>query len=287
MEQRSQEWHDMRKNMIGASDVPVIMGVSPWKTPYQLWLEKVGLRQPEPTNYAQQRGIDNEAQALQKFIEEYGIEPFVPQVVTKDDWAMASFDGLTFDRSKGVEIKCPGKVDHELALSGQVPEKYYPQLQFQMYVADLKEVSYFSYVSDDDAINLKVERDDAYISEMLSKCRAFLNYMRESVPPALSARDIVQREDDAWLLITEQYKAANAVLKEAEEVYKKAEAEEARLKQALICMSGGFNTEGNGIKLTRIVTKGRVDYKAIPELENVDLEKYRKEPSESWRVYAR
>lgn len=36
-----------RRTFIGGSDAPVIMGLSPWKTPYQLWLEKTG-QAPEP-----------------------------------------------------------------------------------------------------------------------------------------------------------------------------------------------------------------------------------------------
>jgi len=31
-----------RVNYIGASDVPVILGLSPWRTPYDLWSIKTG-----------------------------------------------------------------------------------------------------------------------------------------------------------------------------------------------------------------------------------------------------
>ncbi len=41
--QHSNEWLELRKNKIGASDAPIIMKVSPWKTPYRLWEEKLGL----------------------------------------------------------------------------------------------------------------------------------------------------------------------------------------------------------------------------------------------------
>lgn len=40
--QNTQEWEKFRLQKIGASDAPIIMGVSPWKTPFQLWLEKQG-----------------------------------------------------------------------------------------------------------------------------------------------------------------------------------------------------------------------------------------------------
>jgi predicted phage-related endonuclease len=43
MQQQTPEWLEFRKNKIGASDAPIIMETSPWKTPYQLWLEKLSL----------------------------------------------------------------------------------------------------------------------------------------------------------------------------------------------------------------------------------------------------
>ena len=42
--QGTSEWLENRKNHIGASDAPVVMGVSPWDTPYKLWENKLGRR---------------------------------------------------------------------------------------------------------------------------------------------------------------------------------------------------------------------------------------------------
>jgi len=36
-----------RMGFIGGSDAPIILGLSPWKSPYQLWLEKTGQEEPE------------------------------------------------------------------------------------------------------------------------------------------------------------------------------------------------------------------------------------------------
>ena len=42
MEQEGFEWHKWRMGGIGSSDAPVVMGVSPYKTIEQLYLEKTG-----------------------------------------------------------------------------------------------------------------------------------------------------------------------------------------------------------------------------------------------------
>jgi putative phage-type endonuclease len=36
-----------RRGYIGSSDIAAILGISPWKTPYQLWLEKTSEQKPE------------------------------------------------------------------------------------------------------------------------------------------------------------------------------------------------------------------------------------------------
>ena len=42
LDQRSDNWHRWRTNGVGASDICVLMGSSPYKSPYQLWEEKRG-----------------------------------------------------------------------------------------------------------------------------------------------------------------------------------------------------------------------------------------------------
>ena len=115
--QQSNEWLELRKNKIGASDAPVIMHVSPWKTPYQLWEEKLGLKESFSSS-AMKRGLEMEESARKAFEKETGLVVF-PQVLfhKEHEWMMASLDGIDIEGKNIVEIKCPGKVDHEIALS--------------------------------------------------------------------------------------------------------------------------------------------------------------------------
>src|SRR5689334_6309347 len=136
--QNTSEWLEMRRNKIGASDAPVIMGVSPWKTPFQLWEEKLGIGKEKETTASMRRGIDMEEEARQKFEELTGHIVF-PKVMFHPDYEylMASLDGIDMDHKVAVEIKCPGREDHECAMDGVVPEKYKPQLQHQLEVTGL------------------------------------------------------------------------------------------------------------------------------------------------------
>lgn len=53
-------WLSARRKGVGASDAPVVMGLSKYKSPRQLWDEKLGLAPEDPTNLAQAIGLLSE-----------------------------------------------------------------------------------------------------------------------------------------------------------------------------------------------------------------------------------
>ncbi len=277
MEQNTKEWLDLRKNHIGASDAPIIMGVSPWRTPYQLWQEKLGLGESQTETQAMRYGKQMEEPARQAY-EKYTGNLVCPEVIfhpTKK-FMMASLDGLSFDRSIAVEIKNSNSEDHRIAKDGKVPEKYYPQVQHQLACLGINMLHYFSY-RDGDGVVVEVERDHTYIESLYKEEESFWNKVINLDAPDLGERDFVKIEDEdfarlaaEWGNLTKQL----ALLEKKEKEY----------RAALIARANGQNAKGNGITLTKIVRKGAVDYKKVPELIGVDLEVYRKEPVESWRI---
>ena len=46
LNQRSDEWLNWRSLGVTATDIPVILGLSPYKTVWQLWAEKTGRINP-------------------------------------------------------------------------------------------------------------------------------------------------------------------------------------------------------------------------------------------------
>lgn len=185
MIQGTEEWQAIRLQHIGASDAPIIMGVSPWKNVIELWEEK--LFEPEfmKPSFSQKRGIYLEDFARDYFFLSTGIEVFPDVAFSFDyDFMMASFDGISVDGKTLVEIKCPGKKDHEIALKSEIPNKYYPQLQHQLFVAGLDKMSYLSY-DGESGIILDVYRDDVYIEVMIEREKSFWNCVKSFIQPNL------------------------------------------------------------------------------------------------------
>ena len=51
------EWHKIRQQGLGASDVAAILGMSKWKTPYQIWMQKTGQEGQQEQTQVQLRGL--------------------------------------------------------------------------------------------------------------------------------------------------------------------------------------------------------------------------------------
>lgn len=87
----------------------------------------------------------------------------------------------------------------------------------------------------------------------------------------------MNREDKEWTDASQKWLDIHRQLEVLQ-------AEEKALREVLIQIADSQNVTGGGIRLIRSLRKGNIQYAQIPELQNVDLEKYRKEPVEIWRL---
>jgi len=275
--QGSKEWLEMRRNHLGASDAPIIMGISPWKTPFQLWEEKLGMAAEQEETFAMKRGTEMEPEARKAFEDATNLEMF-PQVVhhPQHKFMIASMDGLTLDGTAGVEIKCPGQKAHSIAKEGNVPEYYMPQLQHQLACLSLTMLYYYSFDGVEGVI-IEIHRDEKYIAELIKREKEFWQCVIDKVPPKLTSRDYIDRESPRRSTIGTRLKDIDQTIKELEE-------ERQKLKRELVEDSQGKSSKGGGITLTKTYSKGRIDYSSISELQKVDLEKYRKPGKEIWTM---
>jgi putative phage-type endonuclease len=276
LQQNSEEWHLFRKNKIGASDAPIIMDVSPWKNIIQLWEEKLGIGETYQSD-RMKRGHDLEDEARRHFETHVGFS-VSPKVVVHPthDWMMASLDGICAEGKTIVEIKCPGEADHETALKGSVPDKYYPQLQHQIEVAGVEKSYYYSF-DGHKGVTLVVFRDDKYIKELIEKEKEFYECVKQLKMPDYVPRGFELRQCGTWMNVASEWKQVHEQIKELEK-------KEEFLRGCLIEFSYGKNSIGGGVRVSVSERPGTIDYKKIPELKGVDLEKYRKPSKPSWRI---
>lgn len=287
--QRSPAWFAWRRAHLGSSDAAAILGVSPWKTVLDLYNEKVN---PQETltnsNFAMRRGVELEPLALAKFEDETGYL-MTPAVRVHSAYPMlsASLDGLELDGLCAVEIKCPGRSDHELALKGVVPEKYIPQLQHIMEVCQLEEIYYMSYISDSNFTIFTVKKDHEYTTRLLQAELDFWQRVQDRNPPKPTDRDNIEINTPEWTNLSDQFAVLYTEKKDLLDKLKRYEFIEENIRKELIHLANEKSACGAGIKLTKSIRRGHIDYVRIAEILEVShemLESNRKPSTESWRI---
>lgn len=149
MEQGTKEWLQWRHKGIGASDVPIIMGVSPYKKAYRLFEEKI---QDEPpvnvSNWAMEKGNQKEPIARAKMEIILGMT-LTPKLIEHHTHLFLRFssDGLNVDHKINIEVKYVGE-----NFQDECPEKYIPQVQFQSSLLGPDWTNYYVQINDKNEI---------------------------------------------------------------------------------------------------------------------------------------
>lgn len=194
-EQNTDSWLEGRKKIIGASEVPIIMGVSPHSTPRKLWAYKVG--HPSCVNKENQdwifrRGHEKEDIARSKFEFKLGIE-LPPAVVKNSDleFCQSSLDGFNLKEKKQVEIKLLGKEYwNDLKNNQTVPEHYMPQLQYQLITTGFEKTFFLGINDDNEIAYTSVYPNKKMIEDIINATTKFFYiYMAKREMPPLHKDD--------------------------------------------------------------------------------------------------
>jgi putative phage-type endonuclease len=274
MKQQTESWEEWRSKGLGSSDAPIILGVSPWMTPYQLWELKTKRAKPKESNWAMDRGnqLEAKARAYYQLLCEIDMPASLMEHKTYP-FLRASLDGYSsLKGGKILEIKCAGKEDHGKALAEKIPEKYIPQLIHQLAVADAESVDYFSFDGERGVI-VSFQRDLTLEKNLIESEIDFWNLIKTDTPPELSDRDFKQLKDKKDLALFNQYKKLKF---EADHSADRLE----QIRQQIIEKIQDSRVICGDVQMIRSERKGSIDYGKIPELKSMNLEQYRKKSSQ-------
>jgi putative phage-type endonuclease len=192
VEQNSPEWLEYRRGGVGSSDAPVIMGVSPYMTLRELWLDKKGrFERQKKSEFVLRLGQEFEIKARARFELETGIV-VEPECVEHESepWLRASLDACSIEERTFVEIKYMGEKNFDLVQDGQVLTHHFPQLQHQFMVTGFESAYYSVYTLSEDkkefgrSHTMKILPDRLYIETLLyPACRKFWDSVLNNVEP--------------------------------------------------------------------------------------------------------
>lgn len=267
LQQGTPEWLELRKTKITATDSAVILGLSPYKTPLELWNEKKGIIEPSPINQAMRFGSAIEEDLRKEACELTGIEFFPYVAVPNNDYIMASLDGIDFDKVAILEIKYTNKKYFEDIKKGNVPLHFFAQVQKQFICVPTAKIAYLYVANGDDRYMHTILPNEAFIEEIKQADLLFYTLLQDTVPPPKSEKDYVLVEDEPELKeLLDEWET----IKSMKKTY---EAREKELKMKILAYTDDGNCRAYGFKITKSYCNTH-DYKKACEEAEISLEKY-------------
>lgn len=185
-----------RHTYIGASDIGVIMGVSPFKTPFQLWCEKtqrVQLPDLEKTNESVRMGIVLEEFIAQEYAHRNNVQVRrAPKVYVHPDYPFirAHADRLVTGTEKGLECKNTSEYNADKWKGADIPETYILQCQMCMGLSGKKEWDIAALIGGNKYKDKPLKFDPELFEMMIEKAVEFWNEnVLKDIPPALTDKD--------------------------------------------------------------------------------------------------
>ena len=302
--QRTPAWERWRAGGVTASEAAIVLGRSPYKTPWRLWAERTGVAAPPDLsqNPHVARGVALEDAARQWF--EARHDTLLLPVCAESDThpvLRASFDGIADDGAP-VELKAPAeKTFAEVAAEGTASRAYalyWPQLQHQLYVADADHGWLVFYGDATRVLEFPIARDEGFLgNELIPACLHFAEQIKKREAPARDPqRDLFVPEGAdlaRWTQLAATYRALSAECGQLEAPLLALQERLAATQEELVALMGEFLlAEAAGLKVTRMRSSGAIDYKAalaalLPDVETDVLEAFRRPASERVRTTLR
>lgn len=179
-----QEWLNLRQNGIGGSDAAIAAGLSRWKTPYELWLEKTGQIEPKDPGEKALWGKLLEPVIREEFSRRTGFQvELVNEVLQHPNYPfmIANLDGLVVEPRAIFEAKTTGSyLSHD-----EIPDEYMLQIQHYLAVTGLH-VTYLAVLIRGNKFEWHcIKRDDELISLLIRAEKKFWHYVQTVTPPPL------------------------------------------------------------------------------------------------------
>lgn len=279
LQQGGYSWLQWRRSKITASMSAVILGLSPWQTPLQLF-NQILSGEEMPDNEAMSHGRNTESEARSWVIHQTGTA-YAPVCMEslEHTWLACSLDGWDqYAEVKACEIKCPMKSVEQLNSMVDIPANYFCQMQHQMACSGVDKIYYVMYSkSSQDGVIITVKRDDLFIEKMIPLLKTFYDRLASFEPPdPIDGRDIFVLDDPEASNAASLYKTNKKVIDDLEK-------ENEVLRGLIIKKADGRSVKIRDMKVTKVLRRGNIDYGKIEAIRGMDLEPYRKKPIESWR----
>lgn len=194
------EQKEQRKNGLGATDCSVVMGLNPYKTPYELWLEKTGRQEPAAIlsddrlhlRHAHEETISREY-ARRNNVKLRRVNQTV--IHKRLPFMLCNLDRVIIGQKKIVECKSSsGFMRATWGESGtdQAPLYYILQVQHQLACSEYDDADIAALIDIDDYRIFPQPRNEKVIQKIEDACERFWteNVLKDIPPEPTNRNDL-------------------------------------------------------------------------------------------------
>jgi len=292
-----EQWLEVRKRGIGSSDAAAAVGLSPYKSRLQLWLEKTGRDAGLPQLDPQ----DDTSPAYWGTL----LEPIVAAHYTRrtgnrvrrinavlqhpgEPWMLANIDREVMGSAEVQILECKTAGIHGAkAWRDGVPEYVQLQVMHQLAVTGKQAADAAVLVGGQELQVHRIERDERLIAQLIELERRFWQYVeRDEAPPADGSDSAEQAlralypHDDGGVLDLSGDLAMSALFSDLLAVRQVLQTQtelEARIKQAI--------QQRMGTASRAVFDAGEVTWRRTQDAQVIDVERLRRDEPELARCF--
>jgi putative phage-type endonuclease len=187
------EWLNIRRMGIGGSDVAAILGLSRYKSPMSVYLDKIGESEPVEDNPKMEAGRRLEPVIRQWFADKTEKRVTEFHAVLRHphhDFMLANIDGWLPEENAGLECKNTEGFNRDDWANDQAPIEYVLQTNHYMACTGARRWYIAVLINGWDLQVRVVERDEEIISMLIEREEYFWRqHVQAKIPPAFMASD--------------------------------------------------------------------------------------------------
>ena len=166
-----EEWLKYRKMGITGTDSGAIVGMNPYKSALQVFVDKTTENIEVFDNEAMKQGRDLEEYVAQRFCETTGKKVRRANAIFSNDehpWMLADFDRLVVGERAGLECKTVSAYSADKWKNGAIPLHYQLQIQHYLAVSGYDAWYIAALIFGKEFIVHKIERDEELIQSLIT-----------------------------------------------------------------------------------------------------------------------
>lgn len=292
-----EEWLELRKQGIGGSDAGTVLGFNKYKSPFELYLEKIG---------EYEEVVDGDAVYFGNALEDFVANEFAKRTGKKvrrmnkflvhpeHEFMNANLDRVVVGEKAILECKTASEYLREAWEGDEIPASYLCQVHHYLAVTGYEKAYIAVLVGGNKFIWKEIERDEEFIEILIEREKDFWeNHVLAKVEPPIDGSDAASallkkmypQDDGTAIMLTKEDETVLDAIEVLSDEIKQLETQKKEYEnQIKLKLESASEAHSPRHKLTfKTVISNRVDSKRLKEEAPDVYEKYTK-PSSARRL---